>query len=188
MSQYFKHFPKIKYNGVMCRDITRRVDFSQTSLEDTYAFLPYTIMADDRPEDVAHFYYGDVKHTWIVYLSIRAVDPYYDWPLSYDNFNRFFIKKYAEMANATGYEVISWGQNTTITDNVVHYKRLDENQDIISVDTFTLDPDINASEWEAVRYYDYEVEINDNKRAIELIDRKYLSKMERDFRRLMNVG
>jgi len=185
MSQYFNYFPKIEYNKKIARNITRRVDFNRTVLADPYALLPYTILDDDRPEDVAHYYYGDVAHTWLVYHSINAIDPYYDWPLSYENFNNYIIKKYASMANTTGYEVIDWTQNTTITDNIKHYRSTDDNQDIISVDTFTLDPSINASEWDAIRFYDYETELNDNKRAINLLDRKYLSKAIEELGELM---
>jgi len=186
MSVYFSKLPKVTYNDKITRDITRRVDFKRTTLDDNYAFLPYTIVDDDRPEDVAQYYYGGVEHTWVVYISTGMVDPYYDWPLNYEQFNAFIMKKYADMANTTGYPVIDWTKNTLITDNIVHYKNTDENEDLISVDTYTLDPNLNTSEWTAVRYYDYENEINENRRVINLIDRKYLGKLTNEIKDLMN--
>lgn len=185
MSIYFDYFPKIKYNGKIAKDITRRVDFRRTTFSDPYAFLPYTIMADDRPEDIAYYYYGSEEYTWVVYYSISAVDPYYDWPMGYDDFNKFIIKKYETQANTTGYDVIAWSKNTQITDNIIHYKGNDEYEDIISVDTFSLDPNLVGGDYDPVRAYDYELEINDNKRVIQLLDRKYLTKLEGEMRALL---
>lgn len=185
MSVYFKYLPKVKYNNKMARDITRRADFKRTTLSDPYAFLPYTILDDDRPEDVAHYYYGDVEYTWLVHYALDEIDPYYSWPLSYEQFNSFIIKKYAEQANTTGYDVIAWTQNETITENIVHYRGTDDNADIISVDTFNLDPTIIEGDWDAIRYYEYEEELNNNRRAIQLLDRKYLNKVTDEIKALL---
>lgn len=39
---------------------------------------------------------------------------------------------------------------------------------------------IVPSEWSAYRVYDYERDLNDNKRNIQLIDRNFLSQIEKD--------
>lgn len=46
---------------------------------------------------------------------------------------------------------------------------------------------IIPSEWKPLRIYEYEQQINENKREIKLIDRKYLDQIEREFRKIMNV-
>lgn len=102
MSTYFKYFPNTIHNQKLLRDITRRVDFTQTSLADPYLFLPFTIQEGEKPEDVAYYYYGDVKYTWLVYLSAGVIDPYKDWPLDNQQFHSYIIKKYASQANTTG--------------------------------------------------------------------------------------
>lgn len=188
MSQYFKYFPKIKYDDRVARDITRRVAFRTKVFSDPYAFLPYLIQSDDRPEDVAHFYYGDVKYTWVVYFSNQMIDPYHDWPLNTRDFDRYIMNKYANEANTTGYGVVAWAQNTLITDNIIEYRSDDDDELIISPKTYELDPTIVEGDWTAWRVYDYESELNDNKRSIVLLDRKYISIMDREIEEIMANG
>ena len=186
MSEYFKYFPNTVHSRKLLTDITRRVDFTQTSLNDPLVFLPFTVNSTEKPEDVAYYYYGDVKYTWLVYLSADILDPYSDWPMDAPQFDSFIIKKYAEQANTTGNAVISWTQNTTITDNIVHYYNVNDGT-IISKDTFALSTNIVQNEWEALRYYDYENELNESKRTIFLIDEKYKNQAEKELKELLDV-
>jgi len=186
MSVYFKNFPKVTHTGVLLTDITRRVDFSETILNDPYAFLPYVVESDDKPEDVALYYYGSMRYTWLVYFSVKLIDPYYQWPLNSSQFNKYIIDKYEAQANTSGNAVIAWTQNTTISENIIHY--FNEDGDIISPDSITLDPDIIAGDWTALRYYDYETQLNDDKRAIELIDNRYAAEAEKQLKDLLNDG
>ena len=39
--------------------------------------------------------------------------------------------------------------------------------------------------WNPVRVYEYEYQINENKREIKLVDRNYLEQVDREFRRLI---
>jgi len=186
MSVYFSYFPKIKYDGRVARDITRRNVFRSTVFADPYAFLPYMLESDDRPEDVAHFYYGNVSLTWLVYFSNQIVDPYFDWPMSSRDFDRYIINKYEEQANTTGYAVLAWTQNTLIDDNIVEYRNNDEPEIVLSPDTYRLDTSLLGSEWSPIRVYDYESELNDNKRSILLLDRKYTNQALEEMKELLN--
>lgn len=186
MSVYFSHFPKTTHNGQLLTDITRRCELAQSIINDKYAYLPYLIKGDMKPEDVAYYYYGDVRYTWVVYYSTGVLDPYYDWPLNQKQFDTYLINKYATQANTSGYAVISWTQNEAITDNIIHYEN--ENGDKISPDSYTLNSDIVASEWTAVRYYDYEVKLNDDKRSINLLEKSYAKRAEEELNRLLNDG
>lgn len=121
MSKYFDNFPTVNYDGIEVRDITRRKKFIQNNLNNPFVFLPYTIKDNDRPEDIAYYYYGSVDYTWLVLLPNNIIDPYTQWPLSDDNFDKMLIAKYAEKSGKIGYEVIDWTQDETRTDNVVYY-------------------------------------------------------------------
>lgn len=44
---------------------------------------------------------------------------------------------------------------------------------------------IIPSGWKPVRIYEYEQQLNDNKREIKLVDRNYLEQVDREFRRLI---
>ena len=74
-----------------------------------------------RPEDIAYYYYGSTDYTWLIYLANNIVDPYHQWPLSQENFNKYLIEKYAAKSGKTGYEVIDWTQNETIDENILYY-------------------------------------------------------------------
>lgn len=39
--------------------------------------------------------------------------------------------------------------------------------------------------WKPVRVYEYEYQLNENKREIKLVDRNYLEQVDREFRRLI---
>ena len=124
MSRYFTNFPVIEYKGKQVRDITRRSKIRESLLNDPYIYLPYTIIDGEKPETVARLYYGSVDDTWLVLLANNIVDPYYEWPLSDEEFNQYFIEKYSEISGRTGFDVIRWGQSMTRTDNIIYYYKM----------------------------------------------------------------
>ena len=187
MPKYFQYFPTTVFDNTRLIDITRRVDLKNSILSNPYVFLPYTIKQGDRPQDIAFFYYGDVKYVWLVYVSIAAIDPYFDWPLSSSDFDNYIIKKYAADASANGNAVIEWAQNTQIDDNIVHYKHVNDDT-IITKDTYDLSTSITQGDWRAVRIYDYELEKNEDKRIVNLLDARYASQAEEDLKRLIING
>ena len=121
MSKYFSRFPKIKYDDIEIRDITRRNNFVEKNLSDPFIFLPYTVKEGEKPEDIAQLYYGSVGYTWLVLMANNIIDPYYDWPLDEKDFNEYIIKKYEAVSGKKGYEVVDWAKNQTISDNILYY-------------------------------------------------------------------
>lgn len=121
--EYFDKFPEIRYNNVLVRDISRRVNFLRQTIETPYTFLPYTIEEGDRAEDIAYHYYGDPNYAWLVYLSNNIIDPYHDWPMDEQTFHNYLIDKYAEQSAKTGWDVIDWARDTSdrFGDNIVYY-------------------------------------------------------------------
>ena len=121
MSKYFSNYPLIQYQDKRVRDITRRSKVRDNILQDPYIFLPFTVREGEKPEDIARLYYGSVSDTWLVLLANNITDPYYQWPLSDEEFNQQFINKYSEVSGRTGFDVIRWGQDESLTDNIVYY-------------------------------------------------------------------
>lgn len=191
MSIYFSRFPKgTHYNNILATDITKRIDLRDSVLNDPYVYYPYQIEGDDRAEDIALYYYGDVRYTWLVWHCARVLDPYYDWPMTYRNFLGYIKKKYEDESGETGQNIISWTQDTTITDNILHYKNNDDEELLISAKTYELAPTLTpstfvAGDWTAVRYYDYEEELNNDKRIINLLDNEFAPLAERQLKKLL---
>lgn len=119
--EYFDKLPEITYNGVLVRDITRRVSFLKQAISNPYVFLPYTIKEGERAEDIAYYYYGNPNYAWLVYLSNNIVDPYNEWPLDEDTFNNYIMDKYKEQSRREGWDVVAWAQDETRDDNIVYY-------------------------------------------------------------------
>jgi hypothetical protein len=189
MPRYFRYFPETKYKDKILTNITRRVRFDETIATDPYVFLPYTIKNDERPEDVAFFYYGSVDYVWMIYLANNIIDPYYDWPMNQKDFDNHIIEKYADEANTTGRAVLEWSMNTNITENILYYQN--DSDERISPETYnlgsTLDPDFSAAEWRAIRVWDYEFERNENRRNILVVDKKYARRMDKELQETMDV-
>lgn len=121
MSRYFTNYPLIQYQKKQVLDITRRSRIRDNILQDPYVFLPYTIREGEKPEDIARLYYGSVDDTWLVLFANNITDLYYEWPMDDVEFDQYFIDKYSELSNRSGFDVIRWGQDETRNDNIIYY-------------------------------------------------------------------
>lgn len=110
MSSYFEMFPLFDYDGSRCVDITRRVGLRRTVSADPKAFQPYEVPAGERPDQIAAGYYESPERSWMVLLSVEALDPYFDWYLSPDRFASFIVDKYGSFEEAVE-RVHHWQEN-----------------------------------------------------------------------------
>lgn len=93
---YFTAFPKIKYNGKLVTDITKRVKIKEYLESDPTIFMPYTLTDDMRPDELAYFYYGDSNLSWLIFLANNIINPYFEWTLPVADFDRNINKKYSK--------------------------------------------------------------------------------------------
>lgn len=190
MSRYFQYFPQVIHSGEKLTNITRRVKFYERITEDPFVFLPYTLKDDMRADQLAYHYYGDSALVWLVYLSNNIIDPYNEWPLTSEEFYSMLSLKYAEESGLTGYDVVNWCANETITENILYYVNVDLEEIQLSKDSFalasSLDTDFVATDWYAYRYFDYENDKNEAKRTIQLVDKKFAGQIEKEFKSVMN--
>lgn len=187
-SRYFSYLPKIYYDNKIVVNITRRVKILNFLHGKPGNYMAYTIKEGEKAEDIAYYYYQDIGKVWLVYLANDIIDPYSQWPMNNETFNQYIISKYKEQSGVSGYNVIRWTQNATITDNIVHYRNKEDTETVISKDTYILNSSLSliaAEEWEPIRYYDYELELNENKRTIFLVNRVYADQAKQNLERIM---
>lgn len=285
--KYFAEFPIIEYNNNPVRNMFARVKFDKKIEENAVNFYPYQLEPGDRPDIVAYGYYDDSFSDWLVYFSNKVVDPYYDYYLDSDKFDKVIEQKYGGIANAqsliygyrnnwnedetvltiagydalttnlkkfwkpvigysgsiTGYDRaqldtyittnkivslnISLSGNTTfqVDERITQYngttpvanaviskanttniivrhvtgefvantsytiKGVDSSANALTVSVSTLKQNFSNNEaiyYSSYSYYDYENEMNESKRTINLIDNRYSSTIERQFSNLMN--
>lgn len=183
---YFKHFPKINYGNNSVVNITKRVRVLEEIKKNPLAYLSYFVKDDDTPDNIAYYYYNDPYKVWLVYLANDIIDPYTQWPKKEYDFQEYFKQKYKELSGENGLEILNWGRKTTITDNIVYYENIENPEIRLNKYTYLNDASVNASEWNAVRYYQYEERLNEQKRNIFLIDRKYADRIEKELEEILN--
>lgn len=98
--KYFEKFPIINYANNVAVDITKRVDLLNRVSSNPYVFYPYEITADERADQLSTRYYNDPYSSWLLYITNKIVDPYYEWYLSNDEFSNLIITKYGSVVEA----------------------------------------------------------------------------------------
>jgi hypothetical protein len=130
----------------------------ELNLGDT-AFYTYEVKDGERPTTVAFNYYNSIDYVWLVFLSNQITDPYFEWPLSSQELDAHVKKKYGSLETA---------QQT-----IVEYKAYD--YDITTIDTFNYyqQNGFVTENLIPVYAYDKEVQLNEQKRNIQLIPNSY---------------
>ena len=178
---YFKHFPIIGYplrstdaqakhdavTNILARVLVKshgwaNVDNSlREPLIGASYFTKHLIRDGDRPDILAHQYYGDSELHWLFFFvgGPTLLNPYYDWPLTQYDLKKFATKKYGADINA-----------------IHHYK---------DADGYEVDSD--AAGATSVTNWIYEEESNDGKRPIRILQNSMVSPVVDEFKRLMGT-
>jgi hypothetical protein len=206
---YFNTLPKIltndnKNNAIVLTNIMARAELVQNLMTNPLVFYDYNIQDGDTPDIVASKYYGDSYRYWLVLFSNQILDPQWDWPLSSQQFTLYLNNKYSAAANAntvllytssTTYEyrkIITTIDQTTLKSTSKTYV-IDELTYLATTPftkTVTFPNGATATETittEAVSIYNWEVEKNEAKRTIKLINAIYAPQFESQFKSLMGT-
>ena len=131
--RYFDKFPLITYSNNTVVDITRRVTLLDRVSRNPYVFFPYEIEDNERPDQLSARYYEDTYKSWLLYLSNKITDPYYEWYMTNDELEELLEKKYGSIYNAQ--------------QKVKFYRNNWENQENISVSTYNALPIERKKYW-----------------------------------------
>ena len=131
---YFNYFPTIGYdvrgdkNNIRIQSITNLLTRTRKKLEVTNNnfFDKYFVKDGDRPDILAHKFYGDSDLHWIILYANYMTNPWYDWPMTYFDLQKYVAKKYDDVngihhyIDEDGYEVDSTTANATAITNFVY--------------------------------------------------------------------
>ena len=167
---YFKEFPKRLYpytindelKQTAVTDIFRRVIINKF-FNNAALMKKFYVTDGDTPEIVADKIYGNVLYHWVVLLSNNIVDVNKEWPLSQEDLVLYCNDKYG-------------ANNRTSTH---HYVLAADTSIIVDWDATK----VANGTYKEVTNYDYEEELNEQKRQIVLLDPKFLNSMVRQFRK-----
>jgi len=174
--------------------------------DNTLLFYRYALQDGDTPEIVANKYYGTPYRYWIVlYGNSNIIDPQADWPLSSQQFQLYLKRKYSEVAGGDN-QVLSYVSGT-----IHHYEKVVTTVDNetnttaiknIEIDQTTYNSIVEFTQTKnfldgssvtyslsksAISIYDYENNLNESKRNINLINSSYASQIEEQYQSLVNV-
>jgi len=114
---YFTKIGTIDYNGSIVNNIITSVRFKEVTRKLAAIYYPYVVKEGERPDNIAANYYDDERYAWVVYLSNTIVDPYFEWPLSQNELNKFLSAKYGSVPLAS--ERIVFFKNNFTTDETI---------------------------------------------------------------------
>lgn len=190
MANYFRNLPRVGYdiNGtgkdsfVSVTNIMKRVKFKPSVLEDISNYYPYYVKEGERPDIVAHAQYGNIGYAYLILLVNDIYDPNFDWPLNSQVFEKFIINKYGSVTTAISgikhyFQIIRAEVPRTGTS-----ERIPEVK--FAVDETTYDA-LGISDRTTLSNYDHEVELNDAKREIRLINPAFIQDIDYQVKRTL---
>ena len=183
MANYFKNLPKVGYdingtapnNYLSVTNIMKRVKFKPKIIEDIVDYYPYRVKEGERPDIISNQTYGTIAYAYLIMLINDIYDPLFDWPLSSQQFEKYMENKYGSVSSAMAttkyyYQIVrAEVARTGVSERVPEVKF------IVDETTYnTLDEDARTTQSE----YEWEDELNDNKREIKLINADFIQDID----------
>jgi len=206
-----------KGNSINVINIMARTEIIPNLLKDTVLFYNYDIQQTDTPDIITYKYYDDVNRFWLLPYSNGMLDPQCDWPMNPSLFNDYIIDKYQGSANthynlsagvnANNQQILAYTQGTikyylkTMTTTDSYSGLTDTKTHIIDLTSYNntqqfLNQSRSFSDGSSVTVsltlstqsiYEYEVEENERKRNIYLLNKDYATTIEKQFSALMRL-
>ena len=174
---YFNQFPLVLYDmkgdkrKKLVTDIIKRVKVRNKILDTASLYQKYFIVQGERPEDVAFKHFGKSELHWVILLTNNITDAYYDWPMSYADFENFLKDKYTNPDGIHHYEVTTSSGKTTGDGPDDYSHKIEVNSD--------------ASGAQSVSNREFEQRLQDKKRSIKLLNEQYLTSFIEEFNNLV---
>lgn len=187
MSNYFSNFPKIQHDlknnrqKITLTNIFRRFKVVDSVQEKINVFYDYTIQDGDRPDSIAEKYYNNSKLAWVILHYNNINDVRFDFPLFGEDFDNMIKSKYGNQstAQATVHEYRK----------VLNEKRVKFDGTIIEKRYVVVDEQtysgLSENERESISKYDYELELNEQKRKIKILDKRYIPQVKNEVREIL---
>jgi Base plate wedge protein 53 len=207
--KHFYYYPTVEYGNETLVNIMLRGKIRDAVLKKAALYYQYQIKDGQRPDIIAEKYYGNPRYTWAIFYANNIFHPIYDWPMDQLTFNKYLNEKYGvsypkgTLAQTHHYELYNkHTKQKLIVDRDTYLKhssstkmatKIDSKPYYEVVDNKTKER-YEISEWvyensfkntailvRSVSMYDYEVEKNDARRNIFVLDKKYISQLTNEF-------
>ena len=195
---YFRQVPNFQYvdrspgdqaisNYIEVKNLFKKAKLRDDIFSDLSFFTKYSILGDERPDNVAYKFYNDSTLDWIILLSNNVINVQTEWPLSQQGFYNYLIDKYGseevfnevhhyetiQVNNTSGAIIVRAGLKVP-SDYSISYFDINNGQ-TMNYRNITVE----------VSNYDYEEKIQNNKRNIFVLKPNYLNLIFNDLEDIM---
>ena len=176
---YFSMFPLMAYdikadgNYKLAKQIIKRVKLRAGLKSGVFLFDKYDVREGEKPEDVAYNFYDNPEYHWIILLTNNIKDRYYEWPMTQPQFHAFLEDKYG-VGESDGIHHYELAQSSGPTSA----KGPEDYSYLVEVNS-------DESGATAVTNREYEQRIQDQKRQIKILDKRYLNQFIEEFDKLI---
>jgi hypothetical protein len=196
---YFRQVPNFQYvdrspgdqaisNYIEVKNLFKKAKLRDDIFSDLSFFTKYSILGDERPDNVAYKFYNDSTLDWIILLSNNVINIQTEWPLSQQGFYNYLIDKYGseevfnevhhyetiQVNNTNGAIIVRAGLKVP-SDYSISYFDVNSGQ-TMNYRNITVE----------VSNYDYEEKIQNNKRNIFVLKPDYLNLIFNDLEDVMS--
>ena len=191
---YFDLFPDVqlpsfsdKRNSskdfITVKNLFKRGKVREDFFQNVTAFYQYSVVGDDRPDNVAQKVYENDQLDWVVLIANNIINIRDEWPMSQYDFQRYLDNKY----------------DSVQLSQIHHYETTEiksPNGKLLLQSGLTVDADFTFSysygtttysvnSVTSVSNFQYEVSKNDAKRNIYLVRPEYVGTVINDMREIM---
>jgi len=166
---------------VVAKNIFKSIQIDNSAYA-TNLFKEFLIKDSARPDYIAEKLYNDANYDWVILLTNNIKNLHNDWPLSTAMFESMLQKKYSNP-----FDTKHWVTKEVKNDigEIVQPKGLVVYYNPSVPSSFTLryvksyNPRVEEIEYgdtvlESVSYYEYEQQLNEKKRVIQVLNPRYL--------------
>ena len=191
---YFRQLPNLDYPSLanertsaydytQVKNIFKRAVLREDVLNAYVQFDKYLVQGDDRPDNVASKVYGDASLDWVVLTTNNIINVRDEWPMSQGDLQNYLTNKYtsAQLSYIRHYETL---EIVDSNQRLIQPKGLmvEEGHSITFVDRGVSKTE---SKTKSVSYLEYEIDLNDAKREISVLQPRYVEIYLRDMANIM---
>ena len=193
-NSYFRQIPNLDYpslandrNSVydyqVVKNIFKRAVIRDDIFDEITAFTRYSVVGDERPDQVAYQFYNDSGLDWVILATNNIIHVRDEWPMGNQDFLTYLNGKYteAELANIHHYEtkIIRDSSGTLIQPEG---KRVPAGYTVNFLDNGTLRSESSLTSFS---FLEHETDLNDAKRNINILRPEFLGLFLENFADIM---
>ena len=193
-NSYFRQIPNLDYPSLrndrnsaydyqVVKNIFKRAVIRDDIFDEITAFTKYSVVGDERPDQVAYQFYNDSGLDWVILATNNIIHVRDEWPMGNQDFLTYLNGKYTseELSNIHHYETELLRDSDG---KLIHPKglRVPSDYSISFLDRGVLRTESKITSF---TFLEHETNLNDAKRDINILKSNYLDLFLDDFAEIM---